>query len=284
MGRRRKKRKYKVHGPTGMRYEKGSMMDDLLSVNRQSHRKSNRNDISLTEAVSEIDPKELKLFGLVVAVILGYVFILRPAFGWLKEHTAIAITISVLVSIAAITVAVWYIKKLIREERAKAEFEKKQIKKGLIKFVDRLGTERWGKPAEVKKWTKEDEEAKEKSKRINLVVDEIENFQPARKYGNEFSYQVELTGYLKSKFKGVDIEKQKGSSRPDIIIEDIAIEIKGPTRSKDLVTIFDKCGRYYQHFAELIIVLFETDVYGPRYDEWLKAIKNTFPRVKVIRK
>ena len=119
---------------------------------------------------------------------------------------------------------------------------------------------------------------------INQVVEAIEEFKPARRYKNEFPYQVELVGYLKSKFPHADIEQQKGSSRPDIVVGDIAIEVKGSTRTQDLKTIADKCMRYYQHFGELVIVLFEVDVYEPRYEEWKKGIKNTFPNVRIIKK
>ena len=115
---------------------------------------------------------------------------------------------------------------------------------------------------------------------INQVVEAIEEFKPARRYKNEFPYQVELVGYLKSKFPHADIEQQKGSSRPDIVVGDIAIEVKGSTRTQDLKTIADKCMRYYQHFGELVIVLFEVDVYEPRYEEWKKGIKKHISKCK----
>lgn len=123
-----------------------------------------------------------------------------------------------------------------------------------------------------------------KSSLFNEVVNEINHFKPARKYRNEFSYQVELVGYLKSKFPNADIEQQRGSSRPDIVINHIAIEVKGPTKSQDLKTIPDKCMRYYQHFEEFIIVLFEVEVNNQFYYEWEKGIITGYPNVKIIRK
>jgi hypothetical protein len=119
---------------------------------------------------------------------------------------------------------------------------------------------------------------------INQIVSEIENFKPSRGYHDEFPYKIELIGYLKSKFPNADIEQQKGSSRPDIVVNDVAIELKGPTRTEQLKTIADKCMRYYQHFKGLIIVLFEVEVNEPRYEEWKQGIKNTFPNVRIIRK
>lgn len=97
-------------------------------------------------------------------------------------------------------------------------------------------------------------------------------------------YKIELIGHLKSKFPNADIEQQKGSSRPDIVLNDVAIELKGPTRTEQLRTIADKCLRYYQHFKGLIIVLFEVEVNEPRYEEWEKGMRSTFPSVRIIRK
>ncbi len=117
---------------------------------------------------------------------------------------------------------------------------------------------------------------------FNDVVSEIKKFKPARKYHDEFTYQVGLVEFLRSKFPNANIEQQKGSSRPDIVIDHIAIELKGPTKTIELQTIADKCMRYYQHFEELIIVLFEVEVNEQRYNEWKIGVNNTFPNVKII--
>lgn len=81
------------------------------------------------------------------------------------------------------------------------------------------------------------------------------------------------------------MEKQRGSSRPDIVIGGIAIEVKGPTRDKDLKTIADKCMRYSQYYKQgLIVVLFDTDVNPYMYKEWFEGLKKTHPQVVVIKK
>ncbi|MDG6219260.1 MAG: hypothetical protein QCI00_07450, partial [Candidatus Thermoplasmatota archaeon] len=80
-------------------------------------------------------------------------------------------------------------------------------------------------------------------------------------------------------------EKQIGSSRPDIIIDKIAIEIKGPTLRRDLDSIANKCLRYNQHFeGPLIVVLFDIIVSDSYYQEWETGIKKTFPNVIIIKK
>lgn len=121
---------------------------------------------------------------------------------------------------------------------------------------------------------------------INRIIAEIEDFKPAREHLRlEYNYQLNLYGWLNKTFPTAKIEKQRGSSRPDIVIDDIAIEIKGPTKSRDLTTIADKCMRYGKKFPdELIIVLFEVETSNRFYEEWRDGIKEKYPQVKVIRK
>jgi len=297
----KRKRRYKTDPITGMRYEKGSLMDMMGEMEKDlwkpkksysnypsySGRKKSRRRTYYREpevSFSDLPPWAQALVGIVILGVLAWIFVINPFIEWAKQNIVTIILISAVIIALLITGFILYWKYKQRKKEEKEAFEKEQISKGLIKFVDRFGTERWGKPHEVKIWTKEDEEAKEKEKLINQVVSEIENFKPSRIYHNEFPYQVELVGYLKHKFPNADIEQQKGSSRPDIIVGDVAIEVKGPTRTQDLQTIADKCMRYYQHFGELVIVLFEVDVYEQRYDEWKKGINNTFPNVRIIRK
>jgi len=119
---------------------------------------------------------------------------------------------------------------------------------------------------------------------LQSVMAAINEFEPARAYSEEAHYQLELNGWLKSEFPSADIEVQTGYTRPDIVIDRVAIEIKGPTRARDLNTILDKCYRYLQNYDHLIIVLFDVNVKADRYAEWLDSIKTHFPDVPVIRK
>lgn len=116
------------------------------------------------------------------------------------------------------------------------------------------------------------------------IIREIEEFQPAKAYKEESLYQVELNGWLKSKFPSADIEIQTGFSRPDIVIDNVAIEIKGPTKAKDLTSVLDKCHRYLQNYDHLVVVLFDVDVQADRYSDWLDSVNTHFPDVPVIRK
>ena len=105
-------------------------------------------------------------------------------------------------------------------------------------------------------------------------------------YPNELPYQIDLARYLKHSFENTKVEKQKGASRPDIVIDNIAIEIKGPTNVNALQTIADKCMRYPSHFQQgFFIVLFKLHHVTQRfYNEWEQNVKNHFPTVEIIRK
>ena len=122
---------------------------------------------------------------------------------------------------------------------------------------------------------------------ISLILDvekTIREFRPLRRYDKEIFYQDSLASWLKSKFPNTDIEVSRGSTRPDIVVEGIAIEVKGPTYDKDLQTISDKCMRYCQYFPQgLICVLFNVYVNHHRYKDWEKGMKETFPDVKIIK-
>jgi len=126
---------------------------------------------------------------------------------------------------------------------------------------------------------------KEGETNLLLEVEKIiREFRPLRRYEKEIFYQDSLASWLKSKFTDTDIEIPRGSTRPDIVVEGIAIEVKGPTFEKDLQTISDKCMRYCQYFPNgLICVLFNVYVSQQRYDDWEKGMKQTFPDVKIIR-
>ncbi len=112
----------------------------------------------------------------------------------------------------------------------------------------------------------------------------IEEFEPPRRYENEELYHHTLFVYLKERFPDAKIEVKRGSSRPDIVIGDIAIEVKGPTTSEDLKTIADKLLRYPKHFEDVIVVLFDVRVNKRRYEEWLEGIRMRFPEVEIIKR
>ena len=119
---------------------------------------------------------------------------------------------------------------------------------------------------------------------FNRVVKSIERFNPSRTWRKELSYQIELQGWLKQEFPTANIEKTTGASRPDIVIDNIAIEVKGPTGNSELGTLSEKCLKYSEHYKNLAIVLFEPKFTEQRYSEIETGIKKYFPHVRIVRK
>lgn len=199
------------------------------------------------------------------------------------------------------------IKQLAREKRVRPEFVDKPtnddyidaIKNGvslddIISFAKRnqinireIIQEIDTKKSEwrLKEFTEQDEEQAQ-----TLLVDiqkAIQEYKPARRYYQEILYQDTLVAHLTAKLpdREVKIEKQRGSSRPDIIVDNVAIEIKGPTTQQSIDTIASKCMRYKMHFpGGLIIVLFDVQVNDYYYNEWEAGLKRTHPDVIVIKK
>lgn len=117
---------------------------------------------------------------------------------------------------------------------------------------------------------------------VKNIKEKIEFFTPLRNYSKEEPYQIELSGYLKNFFPSLDIEISKNYTRPDILIENIAIEIKWPTNFSDLKTIPDKIIRYTKEWDYLIIVLFNVKLSenliesDEIYENWKQDIEESF--------
>lgn len=106
-----------------------------------------------------------------------------------------------------------------------------------------------------------------------------------KQWGNENNYHIELLGWLKREFTDiVEYEVQSGASHPDLVIKDIAIEIKGPTDSQALNTIASKLLRYEQYYPIMIIVLFECNFSEQLFQEIQNGINKHFKNVTIIRK
>ena len=107
----------------------------------------------------------------------------------------------------------------------------------------------------------------EQKERINNIPNflkvldaKIKEFKPAQNYKEEKLYQAELVGFLKNNYPSSKVEETRDYSRPDIIIDDIAIEIKGPTDMSALKTLPDKINSYIPKWDFLFIVLFNINI------------------------
>ena len=118
---------------------------------------------------------------------------------------------------------------------------------------------------------------------LRRLHEAIKEFQPTKRFHYELDYQRELTGFLRARFGSVAVEEQRGRSRPDIVVFEIAIEVKGPTTNHELKTIADKIVRYHQHFQSVVCVLFDVQD-EQHFEEWLAGMARQFPHVVIIRK
>jgi len=193
--------------------------------------------------------KDEEIAGLLVAVLvccaLIYGFIIAPFLEWARQNITTIILISIVIVSILVVGLIFYSK--YRKERKEAE----NIMKTTLFYK---------------------------------VVEATGRFEPSRRYGNEFGYHAELQGWLKSHFPDAKVELQTGSSRPDIVIRDIAIEVKGPTDNQALNTLTTKCLKYSHYYSHLIIVLFEPTFSESNHNEIVNGIKRHFPTVEVIRK
>jgi len=94
------------------------------------------------------------------------------------------------------------------KRRQRAEFERKQIEKGLVKFVNVLGEERWGTPEQVRQWKIVDMDMKDNFAKLTWRQFEKVVADLFTKMG----YAVELQGPPDF---GADILARKG---PDTVV------------------------------------------------------------------
>ena len=228
----------------------------------------------------EDDDKRLSRFITVIAVVLVvgallWVFVIQPAVAWVKAHAVVVgATFGSVAALALFAMVTYYILRAGRENRdreAQRAYEAKQREKGLVKYVDVSGKTRWGKP----------EEAQE-NRRLTQVVRAIQGFEPGLHHNTEAGYHGELYQWLKANFPSTVIEQQIGPSRPDIVVGDIAIEVKGPTGPGDLKTLADKYLKYKRHWNSLVVVLFEVYASHMHYEDIKTSLEEE--GVIVIRK
>lgn len=215
----------------------------------------------------------------IVVIVFVWVYVIQPLIEWIKQNILLVGFVVAILIILILTV-LYYLGKELREKRIiEASLEREYKTRGLSKYI-RNGVTMWGTPEQIEYWRKMDE----KAQLINRVAEAIKAYHPPRQLRDEYAYQMGLHGFLQNQFKEVEVEVQRGHSRPDIVIGDIAIEIKGPSDSVALMSVSDKAMRYMQHFKYLIVVLFEPQFNEGRYQEWLRGMERTFSSVIVIRK
>lgn len=157
------------------------------------------------------------------------------------------------------------------ELQKKKAFEDEQIANGFIKLKDEEGNDTWLSKDEA-------------NKLFFDVIKSINEFKHSKNYSSEEGYHAELYGWLKAHFKNAKTEERIGSSKPDISIGNIAIEVKGPTDDNAINTLPAKCLKYLNHYDNLIFVLFNPHFSENNFREIAHGIKKYHPGVIIIRK
>lgn len=124
--------------------------------------------------------------------------------------------------------------------------------------------------------------AEEERKRnlLQNVEDCINGCNPPRRYSKESEYQAilhhSLAQTLKIGFPNINPtwERQIETERPDIVVDHVAIEVKGPTTNSDLDTLEDKCERYTKHWNTIIFVLFAPEYNPEKYSKIKNQIES----------
>jgi hypothetical protein len=165
-------------------------------------------------------------------------------------------------------------------QRERERFAQGQRRAGLVPVLGQDGRERWLTPPEAEAFRSRELASEDEA----LVRASLQAFQPSMRHDYELPYHMELLGFLRARIPAAEPELQVGSSRPDIVVGHVAIEVKGPTDMAALQTVADKCVRYAQHFAVVIVVLFDVQVSERMYAEWESGIVRAFPHVTLLRK
>jgi len=241
-------------------------------------------------------PKSVIVRGIGLVVVGLYVFWLfavPPIMSW---HSANAFTLMLVGGVVLVGIAgfgYWWVRedaraaeRLAREEEERArkerEYAESQRQRGLEEYRTTEGKIVWVPQEQLEEVARRDREEAEARMLVNRLTSHIEAFTPLRDYANEWDYHRELQIHIKAVFPDARIEVQTGASRPDIVVQNIAIEVKGPTYSKDLQTIADKLVRYSLHYNTVVVVLFNVQVSDRRYDEWVEGIMRQFGDVRII--
>jgi hypothetical protein len=229
----------------------------------------------------------------VVGLYIFWIFAVPPIMAWLSANAFTLMLIGAVCLAGVVGVGYWWVRedarateRLAREEeervRKEQEYADLQRQRGLEEYQTTEGKIVWVPQEQLEEVARKDREEAEARKIVNRLTGHIKAFRPLRDYANEWDYHRELQIHIKAVFSDARIEVQTGSSRPDIVVQNIAIEVKGPTYTRDLQTIADKLMRYSQHYDTVIVVLFNVQVNERRYSEWERGIRNTFGDVRII--
>lgn len=137
----------------------------------------------------EIDPAAAFGIFVIACIYFAWTHIIKPIIDWIIDLVNQVINlvtqnidiIIIVILFAIILLAVWLRKR--QHVKKQRDFERRkyideQTAKGLFKFSDRFGKEKWGSREETEEWKRHDEEEKLKESLLNRACESINDFKP----------------------------------------------------------------------------------------------------------
>jgi hypothetical protein len=207
-----------------------------------------------------------KYFAMALLIISGlylfYLYVVPPLLVWIIQNILAVIVALICLSIATAVV--------LKRRRRRAE----------------AGGRNNGSPTIFKfSWKPPDMDNPDAYSKLALAVyNSIEEFRPSNSYDKEKPYHDELFSHLKKEFPQAEMEPMIQGGRPDIEIERIAVEVKGPTRNRDLDTLTSKVLIYGSKYTFVFCILFKPEFSESRFQVLKEALQQRLPHCGVITK
>ena len=113
------------------------------------------------------------------------------------------------------------------------------------------------------------------------VCKAIEKYKLPIHTSNERAIQLALYEYLIKVFPSIKMEQQTpDGDRLDLVIKNIAIEIKAPTINKSLEDLLPKCMKYGKFYNNIIFVLFAREYNESKLDQVKEEIRKKYPEIR----
>jgi hypothetical protein len=119
---------------------------------------------------------------------------------------------------------------------------------------------------------------------LERSIHAIEGYSPTTVYPDSERYRAEMGAYLRENLSGHTVEVHDHWSKPPIVIDTIAVDVKGPADDHALETLSTNCLQYARSYRSLIVVLFDRRFSSDHYDDMIAKLEGIFQNVTVILK
>jgi len=217
--------------------------------------------------------------GSAVSLFLIWKYMVVPLVEIIAGHT-VETAVVFFVTLILIGIMIWYLgfelPKGIREENKCLRSALEEH--GINRYSDIHGHVKWGTEDETLDWQEEDQEEKELDVCCDALVETIKEFRIDKRFDKEDPYKQQLRGHLAKEYPQSKVEVQTDDSRPDIEIDKdrIAIEVKGPTTTAALSTLYEKAQKYSRIYRRVVFVLFEAEYNEDRYEHIKREIEEDY--------